>query len=135
MKCTLMSLFAVVCLSATPPSRSQSPESVVMRQLEAYNAHDVEAFAATYAEDAELYEFPAQLLEPKGKEGLKARYARLFKENPDLHANAKAQMLAGGYVIHKEKVTGLAGRKEALEAVAIYLVKDGLISKVWLMKP
>jgi hypothetical protein len=130
-----LSLLAATILLGTPPSRSQVPESVVLRQLEAYNAHDVEAFAATYAEDVELFDFPATPLAPKGKEGLKARYAQRFKENPDLHANAKAQMLSGPYVIHREKLTGLADRKEALEVVAIYLVKDGLIRKVWFLRP
>jgi len=32
-------------------SPSLDPEAVVQRQLEAYNAHDVDAIAATYAED------------------------------------------------------------------------------------
>jgi hypothetical protein len=44
-------------------------------------------------------------------------------------------MLAGPYVIHREKVTGLADRKEPLEVVVVYLVKDGLIRKVWFMRP
>ena len=131
----LLSLMTATFLVAAPPSRSQSPESVVLRQLEAYNAHDVEAFAATHAEEVELYDFPASLREPKGKAGLKVHYAQRFKENPDLHASVKGQMLSGPYVIHREKVTGLAGRKEPLEVVVVYLVKDGLIRKVWFLRP
>lgn len=131
---TLCLLTATV-LVAAPPSRSTTPESVVLRQLEAYNAHDLEALAATYAEDVELFDFPAALREPKGKGALKAHYAQRFKENPDLHAGAKDQMLSGPYVIHREKVTGLADRKDPLEVVVIYLVKDGLIRKVWFMRP
>ena len=131
----LLSLLTASLLVAAPPSRSHSPESVVIRQLEAYNAHDGEAFAATYAEDVELYDFPASLREPKGKAGLKAHYVQRFKENPDLHASIKDQILSGPYVIHREKVTGLAGRKEPLEVVVVYLVKDGLIRKVWFMRP
>jgi hypothetical protein len=132
---SLFSLLVAALLVAGPPSKSQNPESVVLRQLEAYNAHDLEAFAATYAEDVELFDFPSTLLEPQGKLGLRGRYAQRFKENPDLHASAKDQILSGPYVIHREKVTGIAGRKEALEVVVVYLVKDGTISKVWFMKP
>jgi hypothetical protein len=132
---TLFGLLTATFLLAAPPSRSQTPESVVLRQLEAYNAHDVEAFAAAYAEEVELYDFPSFLREPKGKAGLKVHYAQRFKENPDLHASAKGQILSGPYVIHREKVTGLAGSKEPLEVVVIYLVKDGLIQKVWFMRP
>ena len=131
----LSCLLVPALLMATPPSRSLSPESVVLRQLEAYNAHDVEAFAAAYSENVELYDFPAMPREPKGKEGLKAFYAQRFKDNPNLHANAKDQMLSGPYVIHREKVTGLVDRKDPLEVVVIYLVKDGLIRKVWFMRP
>jgi hypothetical protein len=129
--CLLLSALLV----AGSPSKSQNPESVVLRQLEAYNAHDVEAFAAAYSEDAELYDFPSALREPKGKAGLKAFYAQRFKDNPDLHASAKDQILSGPYVIHREKVTGLADRKEPLEVVVVYLVKDGVIRKVWFLRP
>jgi len=132
---TLSCFLLPALLLAAPHSRSQSPEAVVTRQLEAYNAHDLEAFAATYAEDVELYDFPAALREPAGKAGLKAFYTQRFKDNPDLHASAKNQMLSGPYVIHREKVTGLMERKEPLEVVVIYLVKDGLIRKVWFLRP
>jgi len=131
---TLCCLAATVLIAA-PPSRSSSPESVVIRQLEAYNAHDVEAFATAYAEDVELYDLPGALRIPKGRAELKTFYAQRFKENPNLHASAKDQILSGPYVIHREKVTGVAGRKEALEVVVIYQVKDGLIRKVWFLKP
>lgn len=135
MRRALLSLPLVASLLGAPPSRSQNPEAVVLRQLEAYNAHDVEAFAACYAEEVELYDFPATLREPAGKAGLRAHYANRFKENPDLHASAKDQILSGPYVIHREKVTGLAGRKEPLEVVVVYLVKEGLIRKVWFLRP
>lgn len=36
-----------------------SAEAVVQRQLEAYNARDLEAFVAQYADDVELYRPPA----------------------------------------------------------------------------
>jgi hypothetical protein len=132
---SLSCLLVPVLLVAAPTPRSQSPESVVLRQLEDYNAHDVEAFAAAYSEDVELYDFPATLREPKGKAGLKAFFAQRFKDNPNLHASAKDQMLSGPYVIHREKVTGLADHKEPLEVVVVYLVKEGLIRKVWFLRP
>jgi len=36
-----------------------SPEVVIQRQLDAYNAHDLEAWLATYAEDAQQFELIA----------------------------------------------------------------------------
>ncbi len=126
-------LFLCTLLGAAPPSKSPSPEQVVARQIEAYNAHDVEAFAATYGDDVELSELPSVRPAAKGKANLKADYVRIFKENPDLHASAKDQIVSGGWVIHREKVTGLADRKEPVEVVVIYQVKEGLIRKVWFL--
>ena len=39
-----------------------SPEAVVQRQLDAYNARDIDALLATYAPDARQYEHPGTLL-------------------------------------------------------------------------
>ncbi len=39
-----------------------SPEAVVQRQLDAFNARDIDALMATYADDIELFEHPAKLL-------------------------------------------------------------------------
>ena len=34
------------------------PAALAQRQLDAYNAHDLEAFLACYAYDVEVYELP-----------------------------------------------------------------------------
>ena len=45
-----------------PPSNE--PENVVQRQLDAYNARDLEAFMATYAEEAQLFELSSGRSKP-----------------------------------------------------------------------
>jgi hypothetical protein len=47
-----------------------SPEYLVQQQLNAYNAHDLDAFLEPYAEDVELYEFPGKLI-MKGKDNMR----------------------------------------------------------------
>ena len=37
-----------------------SPEVVVQRQLDAYNAHDLQRFLEVYAEDVEVWRMPAR---------------------------------------------------------------------------
>ncbi len=37
---------------------SQRIENIVNQQLEAYNAHDIDAFVKTYHDDIELFMFP-----------------------------------------------------------------------------
>ena len=47
-----------------------SPEAVVQRQLDAYNARDIDALIAIYAADAQMFEHPAKLL-AKGSTALR----------------------------------------------------------------
>lgn len=60
------------------------PEAVVQRQLDAYNARDLEAWLATYAEDARQYEHPGKLV-AQGHAQMRERMAVRFRE-PNLHA-------------------------------------------------
>jgi hypothetical protein len=107
-----------------------SPEAVVQRQFDAYNAHDIEALMATYAENAQQFEHPAKLL-ASGAAQIRERLVARFKE-PNLHASLLNRIAAGNLVIDHEKVTRTfpegAGK---LELVAIYEVLDGKIAKAW----
>ena len=103
-----------------------SPEAVVQRQLDAYNARDLDAWLATYADDARQYEHPATLL-TTGHAEIRARTAPRFKE-PNLHARLIQRTVAGHIVIDHEEVTRTfpegPGR---IELVCIYEVRDGRI--------
>lgn len=123
-------LLVSALLSAAPSPKLLSPAATVQKQLEMFNAHDLEGFLALFAEDIEVSELPGTAA-PAGKARLRDLYAERFKANPDLHASAEAQMLSGSFVIQKEKIKGRAGKKEALEAVVIYQVKAGKIVKMW----
>ena len=126
-----LSLLLVPALLASAPlPKLLSPGATVQRQLEMFNAHDLEGFLALFADDIEVSELPGTSA-PIGKARLRDLYAERFKANPDLHASAEAQILSGAFVIQKEKIKGRAGKKEALEAVVIYQVKAGKIVKMW----
>jgi hypothetical protein len=122
-------------LSSSPavfPATASSPESVVQVQLDAYNAHDMNAFLSTYADDVELFEHPAKLL-AKGLGQMRERYEPRFKEM-NLHATIVKRIVMGNVVVDHETVTRTFPEGTgALEAVAIYQVQDGKISKVWLL--
>jgi hypothetical protein len=105
----------------------------VARQIELFNAHDLEGSLALFAEDLEVAEVPAGTAAPTGKARLREVYSERFKANPDLHASAEAQMVFGDFVIQKEKIKGRAG-KEALVAVSIYQVKAGKIFRMWTLR-
>lgn len=106
---------------------STEPESVVQRQLDAYNARDIDALVATYADDAQQFEYPATLL-TSGSAQLRERIMARFRE-PNLHARLIRRTVMGQVVIDHEEVTRTfpegTGR---IELVAIYEVCDGRIA-------
>jgi len=109
---------------------STNPEAVVQRQLEAYNARDVEAIMATYADDARQFEHPATLL-ATGPAQVRERFMARFQE-PNLHARLVQRIVAGPMVIDHEMVTRTFPEGPGqIELVAIYEVRNGRISKAW----
>jgi len=104
-----------------------SPELLAQQQLNAYNAHDLEAFLAPYAEDVEIFQFPDQLL-MKGKENMRKDYEFITK-TPGLYCKLLNRIVQGNMVIDQEEVTGFGSKP--LHAVAIYLVENGKIRKVY----
>ncbi len=122
---------ACAVLVAAPPLPSRSPVRTVLVQIEAFNAHDPGAFAAAFAEDQETFDFPATPLGPPGRAALMEAMARRFQEHPDLHISVKEQMVSGAFVIQRERTSGWAGGKPAVEGVTIYQVERGLIRKRW----
>ena len=126
-------LLVPALLVAAPTPKVLSPAATVQKQIEAFNAHDLEGFLALFADDVEVSEIPAGPAAPAGKARLRELYAERFKANPDLHASAEAQMISGEFIIQKERIKGRAG-KEALEAVTIYQVKAGKILRMWSLR-
>ncbi|HSN61751.1 MAG TPA: amidohydrolase family protein, partial [Ferruginibacter sp.] len=104
----------------------ESPEAIVQRQLNAYNARNIDAFMDTYADDVELYSFPNKFIS-KGKEEMKNNYNAMFKSLPNLYCQVVNRIVNGNVIIDKEKVRFKNG---FIEAVAIYEVANGKIKKV-----
>jgi imidazolonepropionase-like amidohydrolase len=108
----------------------ETPLALVQRQLNAYNARNLEAFLEPYAEDVEIYIFPDKL-QYKGKEEMRKQYA-FFKNVPDLHCEIKERIIQGNTIIDKESVSGFGGKP--VEATAIYQVENNKIKKVYFLQ-
>ena len=105
---------------------------IVQEQLEAYNARDLDRFAATYSEDIRIYRMPATEPSIVGQAQLRETYRKRFA-SPNLHAEIVNRIVIGSKVIDHERVVGI---KEApIEAVAVYEVAGGLIRTVWFFYP
>ncbi|MFN4315669.1 MAG: amidohydrolase family protein [Chitinophagaceae bacterium] len=110
--------------------RDDSPAALAQRQLNAYNLRNMDAFLEPYAEDVEIYGFPNEL-QSKGKEAMRTGYAEMFKNVKDLHCELVNRIVQGSVVIDHERVR-FNGRY--INAVAIYHIKDGKISKVYFIQ-
>lgn len=107
-------------------------ESVVQRQLDAYNARDLQSFLSFYSDDAKLYAYPDQLV-ARGKTELSQRYSQRF-EAPQLHAEILSRMVMPPYVIDREYITGLPNGA-TVNAVVIYKIEGEKIVEARMMSP
>jgi imidazolonepropionase-like amidohydrolase len=109
-----------------------SPETVVQRQVEAYNARDIGAFLSFYADDVVIRRLPSGEVAWDSKEAMRPRYAERFAENPELFCTVTNRIVHGDWVVDHELVTGVKDRPR-VRAVATYEVRDGLIRNVWFL--
>ena len=97
------------------------PADVVQAQLDAYNAHDVEALLATYAVDARQYEQPDRLL-AQGQAALRERMAARFAASRP-RAELLRRMVLGTTVIDHERIVNRTPDGTVVrELIAIYEV-------------
>ena len=129
-----LSIYAAIALAfatSTPLTSAQpTAEAVVQAQLEAYNARDLDAFIATYADDVKLFELPEKLLS-EGTAAMREQYGTLFKDER-LHATIVKRIVMADTVVDHERVRlTFPQGPGTVEAIAIYEVRDGRITKVW----
>lgn len=129
MRRALPSILIVSALAGSAPA-VPGPEAVVRKQIEAFNAHDLEAFLAAFAEDLEASGLPQGAAAPQTKSSLRDLYAGRFRANPDLRAAVRDRIVSGAFVIQRETISGRTG-KPPLEAVVIYQIEGGRIRRMW----
>lgn len=106
------------------------PEAVVQRQLDAFNARDLDALLAVYSADAQVFEYPDKLV-AEGSTALRARYTIRFQE-PNLHARLLNRTVVGAYVFDHEEVTrAFPEGPGKIQLMMIYEVKNARIVKAW----
>lgn len=120
--------------SVTPIAKAASPAEqsaldLVNRRIAAYNAHDIDAFAATYADDVRIYSYPDRLT-GTGRARMRGIFAGQFARNQG-HIVVLGQHVLNNVVVSEEMNT--IGN-QAHHAIAIYTVQDGLIAEVRLVE-
>lgn len=126
---TLLLFFSFTSITL---AQNSSPIEVVQKQLDTYNNHDIDGFAALFAENAEIFmnigdSIPAM----KGRAEIRERYGKMFTENPLNKSTLMGRMVQGNFVFDHEWITG---REQSFKIMAIYEVENGLIIRAWFVR-
>jgi hypothetical protein len=111
---------------------AKAPAEVVNEQVGAYNARNLAAFVATYAEDICIYQMPHAKLLARGRAALSEHYGSKIFAKEGLRAEVLSRQTIGNKVIDHELTYGLRPNPE--ECVVVYEVHEGLISGVWFFR-
>ena len=102
--------------------------SVAQKQLDAYNAQDLDTYMTFFTKDCVVSGLNGTPTETK-PEAIRTRYAKAFATFPENRAELKNRIAVGNTVVDHELVIRKPGG-EQFEIIAIYSFKDGLISRV-----
>lgn len=121
-----------VTLSEPEPftSAERAAIDVVARRTAAYNAHDIEAFLATYDENVRVYEYPDDLL-GEGKDRMRRIFGPQFAENDGsivVHSRHALEKV----VVNYETVKFFG---KTAQNIGVYTIAEGLIVEVRLIEP
>ncbi|HJV48069.1 MAG TPA: nuclear transport factor 2 family protein [Geothrix sp.] len=123
---------ALLLALATVPSADPSPEALVQKQVEAYNAHDLNAFVACYGENIEFRTMDGKVGPEKGLAALRKGYGDLFTRYPELKVKVLKRISQGAFVIDQDQAEGMG--PAPVTVTAIYEVAAGKIVHVWFIQ-
>ena len=105
------------------------PVDLVQQQLNAYNAHDLDAFLFPYADDVEIYSTSGKLM-MKGKEEMRKTY-QFITRTPHLYCRLINRIVSGNTVIDHEEIWTRPEPTNLQYGVAIYVIEKGKIKRVY----
>lgn len=104
-----------------------SASDIVQRQLDAYNAQDIDAFCACFAENAVLGALNGAVTNV-GVGSIRERYAALFAHFPQNRAKLLARVAVGDVVIDHEEIQRNPDAAP-FEVAMIYTIEHGAIAR------
>ena len=110
-------------------TESRTAAETVSAQLAAFNAHDLEAFASTYAVDAVVTGVAPQAL--SGRDAIRDFYSLRFADGGLSCIIETSVGFGERWVVAREFVTG---PERIAETIAIFDVVNGFISRATMLK-
>lgn len=109
----------------------ETPVHLIDRQVEAYNAGDIDAFMATYHPDIEIALLP-NAPHLVGHAMVQALYLQRFSPIPRPKASILNRIIVDNFITDHERIENFEGG--VIEALVTYQVEDGLIRRVWMKR-
>ena len=118
---------------ASAPAAPAGIMAIVQRQMDAYNAHDAQAYTACFAPGAQLIRHPG-IPQLQGQDEIYRTFAKVFRD----HKKAAMRVLyraelGPSTVIEHQEVDGI--EKAPVPSLVIYSVKGGVIQAAWFVMP
>jgi uncharacterized protein (TIGR02246 family) len=110
------------------PIANQDNLVIAQKQLDAYNAQDLDTYVSYFAEDCVVSGLNGTPTETS-RDAIRARYAKAFDTFPQNKAYLKSRVATGNTVVDHDLVIRAPGG-EQFEIIAIYTFRDGLIARV-----
>nr|MDA3863312.1 nuclear transport factor 2 family protein [Deltaproteobacteria bacterium] len=112
----LLMILLAGCASTAKPGRETTSNysrvsEPVKKQLMAYNKRNLKQFVAQFSPKVEVYDLKTGKLLMQGKKAFSARYAKLFKNTPELKCEIVKRIICGNFVIDEELVSGMVAGK------------------------
>lgn len=111
-----------------------TPEQVVQKQLDMYNAKDLDGFMSVMSGEVRLYNYSSITPSASGWTEVRDLYKNLFDRSPDLNSKLLNRIVLGNKVIDHELITGRMGKPLAIELVVIYEVQHAKIVKITVLR-
>ncbi|WP_068875388.1 MULTISPECIES: nuclear transport factor 2 family protein [unclassified Phenylobacterium] len=105
-----------------------SPVDLVQGQFDAYNAQDLDAHCAFFADDVVVADLNGAV-NIQGIAAYRAKYVQVFADFPQNRAELLNRIVVGNTVIDHEHVSRSPGG-ETFQVIAIYTIAGGKIARV-----
>ena len=112
-----------------------TPEQVLTANIDAYNAHDLEAYLATFIPQATFGQLGGRTL-LDSRDAMRGFYKQFFEARPSVRCAVKQRAVMGPFVIDLQEISdGAGGAQPPMQAMLISEVdpldEGGRIKRVW----
>ena len=122
---------------SSEPAATPLIVTLSMRQLEAYNRQDLEAFAACFHASVLVLGEDGTVVH-RGIEAFRVAYGAMFDAHRDVGATVEQRVVLGEHVVeleHWSRVQIASGARTSGTVIVRYTERDGAIAIVELLRP